>query len=173
MDFQILGEETLKIKGKKVGIAVDPKEKISKFDADAIISTDNSFDPSRVNDYRVIISGPGEYEVLGLKIAGIKAGDGTIYELISENTNVLVARSSDLENISSDKLDNYRIVIINVNSDLKQGIITAMEPSAVLLYGEKRQEGAKNLDGASSKSVPKISLSEDKLPEELEVTLLG
>ncbi len=173
MDFQILGEESLKIKGKKVSIAVDPKEKIAKFDAEAIVATSKDYDQSRVSDYRVIVEGPGEYEVSGLKISGIKSDGSTIYELDSEGANILVTKASALENISTDKLDEYKIVVVNADSEINQTVITAMEPRVVVLYGQLKKEGAKKLGSESSSVSSKISLSEDKLPEELEVMLLG
>jgi hypothetical protein len=173
MDFQTFGEDTLKIKSKKVNLAIDPREKISKFDAEAVLLTEGVFDASRINDYRVIIDGPGEYEVSGLKISGIKSDGGIIYELISDNTNILVAKASVLEKIPTDKLDDYKIVVINVDSELNQSVIIAMEPRVVILYGQNKKEGAKKIGSESIPVSSKISLSEDKLPEELEVMLLG
>ena len=173
MDFHILGDETIKIKGKKVSIAVDPKEKIAKFDAEAILLTDKIFDVSRVSDYRVIVDGPGEYEVSGLKISGIKSDNGVIYELVSEGANILIAKASALEKISADKLDDYKIVVINADVDLNQTTITAMEPRVVILYGKMKKEGAKKLGSDTTTVSSKISLSEEKLPEELEIMLLG
>ena len=173
MDFQLFGEESLRIKGKKVSLAVDPKEKISKFDAEAILSTDKSPDITRVNDYRVVIDGPGEYEVSGLKIAGKRAEVGIVYELITEGSNILVARASDIANLSLDRLDDYKIVVINADSELNQSTITAMEPRVVVLYGNHKKEGAKKLGSDSPSVSGKISVSDDKFPEELEVMLLG
>ena len=143
MDFQIIGEETLKLKSKKVNLAVDPKEKIPKFDADAILLTDKIMDLSRVNNYRVVIDGPGEYEVSGLKINGIRSGDGNIYELINESASVMVARTSAINKIPADKLDDYKIVVLNADSEVNQTIITAMEPSVVVLYGQLKKRRCK------------------------------
>jgi len=173
MDFQILGDDTLRIKGKKVNLAIDPKEKITKFDAEAILLTDKVFDASRVNDYRVIVEGPGEYEVSGIKITAIKSDGGLIYELVSEGANILVARASALEKTPADKLDDYKIVVVNADSELNQTVITAMEPRVVVLYGKMKNEGAKKLGSTTTTVSSKFSLSEDKLPEELEVMLLG
>jgi len=173
MDFAILGDETLRIKGKKVILAVDPKEKIVKLDAEAILLTDKDFDVSRVNDYRVIVDGPGEYEVSGCKISALMSENGIIYELISEGANILVARASALEKTPADKLDDYKIVVINTDCDLNQTVITAMEPRVVILYGKMKKEGAKKLGSDTTTVSSKISLSEEKLPDELEVMLLG
>lgn len=172
MDIQILGDNTLKIKNKKATLAIDPKEGVAKFDADAILAMDKVFDQSRVNESRVTINAVGEYEISGLKVSGIKSEEDIMYGLISENSNVLIAKSSSLEKISADKMGDYKIVIINADSDLNQSIVTAMEPRVVILYGEKAKEGAKALGKDNISSSSKISISEDKLPEELDVMLL-
>jgi hypothetical protein len=173
MDFQILGEETLKLKVKKVTLAVDPREKITKFDAEGILLTDKVFDLSRVGEYRVVIEGAGEYEVGGQKIAGTKSNGGIVYELIGDSANVLIARASVLNKIPADELDDYKIVVINVDTEINQTSITAMEPSLVILYGALKKEAAKKLGSESASVSSKISVSEEKLPEELEVLLLG
>lgn len=173
MDIQIFDTDSLRLKIKKTALAVDPKEKVAKFDAEVILVMDKSFDASRVNEARVIIEGPGEYEVSGLKISGLKSDGNTMYGLSSESVGILLAKASSLEKISAEKLGDYQIVIINTDSDLNQTLITAMEPSVVILYGEKKKEGAKLLGKESASTSSKISISEDKLPEELEIMLLG
>ena len=173
MDIQILNTDSLRLKIKKTTFAVDPKTNIAKFDAEAILVMDKSFDPTRVNNSRIIIEGPGEYEISGVKVSGIKSDGDTIYSLISDSVRILLAKASSLEKISKDKLLDYRIVIINADSFLNQTLITAMEPRIVILYAEKKKEGAKLLGKENAAIFPKISISEDKLPEELEVMILG
>ena len=173
MDFQILGQNSLKLKSKKVTLAVDPEAKISKFEADAVLLTDKTADLSRVNNYRIVINGPGEYEVAGLKMSGIKSDGGYIYELINENGNVLIARAGAVNKIPQDRLNNYKIIVLNADSELNQTAITAMEPSVVVLYGSLKTEGARKLGSSVTSESSKISISEEKLPEELEVVLLG
>ena len=173
MDFQILGENALKIKIKKTTLALDPKSVTPKFDADAILILEKDADVSRINNPRVVINGAGEYEVSGLKVSGLKAEDDYIYELSIDSVNTLVARASSLGKFSADKLDDYKVVVINVDIDLDQTKVTAMEPSLIILYGEKAKEGAKALGKEDASMSSKISVSEDKLPEELEIMLLG
>lgn len=173
MDIQIFDSSTLKIKNKKTTLAFDPQKNISKFDAEAIILTGDSYDTSRINGSRVVIDGPGDYEISGLKISGKGFLKDIIYELSSDNTNVLVAKSSVLNKLSSDKVGDYSIVILNVDEDLNQTVVTAMEPRVVVLYGANAKEGAKILGSENSSTVSKFSVSEEKLPEELEVVILG
>lgn len=172
MDIHIFGNDTLKIKSKKATLAIDPKPLVQKFDADAVLVIDKASDPSRVNESRIILDGVGEYEVSGLKISGLKSKE-TMYVLSSEGIDAIIAKASSLEKLSLDKVGEYKIVIINADSDLNQSIVTAMEPSVVVLYGEKKKELAKILGKENALQSLKITLMEDKLPAEMDVMLLG
>ena len=173
MDIQIFEKGSLKIKNKKATLAINPKTSIQKFDADAIIVIDKNCDVNRVNNYRVIIDAPGEYEVSGLKISGVKTETDNFFVLTAGNVSTLVAKASSLEKIPSQSLGEYEILIIEADTDLNQGLITAMEPKVVILYGEKAKEGAKALGKEAAVTSSKIALSEDKLPEEMDVQILG
>jgi pyrrolidone-carboxylate peptidase len=173
MDIQVLGEDSLRIKSKKTTLAIDPKTAIQKFDADAILLTGKEGDVNRITNYRVVINGAGEYEVAGLKIVGIKSEDDLLFCLISENVKMLVAKASSLKQISTEKIGDYQIVVINTDADVSESAITAMEPSIVILYGLKAKETAKALGKESVSVSSKVNFAEDKLPEETEVMLLG
>lgn len=172
MDFQVFGN-SLKIKSKKATLAVDPSSSTPKFDADAVLAASNSADLTRINNYRVVINSVGEYEVSGLKISGIRAGDDCIFVLSSDGAEAIVAKTSSLEKIAADKIGDYQIVVLNVDSSINQSIITAMEPRVIILYGENAKEGARVLGKEDQTPTSKISLSEDKLPEETNIVILG
>jgi hypothetical protein len=173
MDIQSFSGDSLRIKSKKTTLAVDPKTSIQKFDADAILLTGKEGDINRVTNYRVVISGAGEYEVSGLKIVGIKSEDDLVFTLISENVRMLVAKASSLKKISTEKIGDYQIIVINTDTDVSESVVTAMEPNIVILYGQKAKETAKALGKEGAAVSSKISFAEDKLPEETEVMVLG
>lgn len=173
MDIQIVGEDSLKIKNKRTTLAIDPKTAIQKFDADAVLLTGKEGDANRITNYRVVITGPGEYEVSGLKIVGIPSEDELLFSLTSENVRTLVAKASSLKKISTDKIDDYQIVIVNADAEVSESAITAMEPRIVVVYGLKAKEAAKALGKEDITVSSKISFAEDKLPEETQVMVLG
>lgn len=173
MDIQIVGEDSLKIKNKKATLAIDPKTTIQKFDADAVLLTNKSGDVDRVTNYRVVIDGIGEYEVSGLKIISIKSDGSLIFSLISENVRTLVAKVSALKDISTEKIGDYQIVILDVDTEVSESAITAMEPRIIVLYGLKAREAAKALGKEEVSSQSKVSFAEDKLPEETQIMVLG
>ena len=172
MDIQLFGKDSLKIKIKKTTLSVDPKTSIQKFDADAVLLMNENSDVSRINNYRVVVDGPGEYEIGGLKVLGIKTGDNIIYTLSYQNVATIIAKASCLNGTSVDKLGEYPVAIINADSDLNQDVLTAIEPRVIVLYGEKAKEGAKSLGKENISPSSKITVSEEKLPEELDVMLL-
>jgi hypothetical protein len=173
VDIQTIGENSLRIKSKKTTLVIDPKTAMQKVDADAILLTGEDSDVNRVTDYRVVITGPGEYEVSGLKIVGIDSEEGLVFSLISENVRTLVSKVSSLKKISTEKIGDYQIVIINADTDTSESMITAMEPSVVVLYGLKAKETAKALGKEDTATSSKVSFAEDKLPEETQVMVLG
>lgn len=173
MDVALLGPNSLKIKIKKTSIVVDPQKEITKIDADAIIATTKDYNTSRVTDYRVIISETGDYEVSGLKISSFRSNGELLFSFSIDAVEVLLAKASVLTNTPSDKLQDYGIVIVNADSHIPENVITSMEPRVVILYGEKAVEGAKALGKQDVSKSSKVSLSEDRLPEETEIYLLS
>lgn len=172
MDIAILSNDSLKIKIKKTTLVADPRSDIAKVDADAIVATDKNIEPKRVNEYRVLINSVGDYEVSGLKIVGQKIDEGITYTFIYESVETLFAKASVLAKMPTDKIKDYSVVIVNVDTDLPN-VITSFEPRVIVLYGEKAVDGAKSLGKEDAAKSSKVSFSEDKLPEETEIYVLS
>ncbi len=173
MEVALLDKTSLRIKSKHTNFVVDPFEKLPKTTTDAvlILSHDN-VDLSRVTDYRVVIKSPGEYEVGGIKISAIGMDGSTIYGLTVDNVDILLAKTSSVTKVS-EKLKEYQIAIFNVDSEINQTVVTALEPRVVILYGEKATDAAKALGKEDAQVLQKFSAAEDKLPEEMQVVVLS
>lgn len=172
MEVALLDKTSLRIKSKHTNFVVDPFEKLSKTPTDAvIILSGKNADLSRVTDYRVVIKSPGEYEVGGIKISAIDLDGSTVYVLTVDNVDILLAKTSSVTKVS-EKLKEYQIAIFNVDSEINQTVVTALEPRVVILYGEKATEAAKALGKVDAQVLQKFSAAEDKLPEEMQVVLL-
>ena len=172
MEVALLEKTSLKIKSKSSNFVVDPFEKITKTAADAVIAlTKDGLDFSKISDFRVIIKSPGEYEVGGIKVSGIDIDGNTVYDLKIDNVAVILAKSSSLSKVS-EKLKEYDVVICQVDGEVNQGVITALEPRVVIFYGENAAEAAKSLGKESLAAMQKYSVTEDKLPEEMQVVVL-
>lgn len=173
VDVSILDKESVKIRGKNVSFVIDPTVKIQKFAADAVVflkDIENKPAVERVTDYRVIIKGAGEYEVAGARILGIKSNGNFLYSFSIDNIGVFVARTSGLS--KSQETGDYNILILNVDSDFRDPMVTSFSPSVVILYGEKAADAVRVLGKESSKS-EKFSVVSDKLPLETQVVMLS
>lgn len=172
MDIVIVGNQSIKIKGKQATFLVDPTKDMSKTSADAIVLLNGreKTDVSKVADYRIIINGPGGYEVGGVKISGTKTPKGILYRLTIDNINVILGSAVDAKMEGFDVCD---VAIVNTNNDFNEAFVTAMEPGITVLYGEKKKESAKALGVENTTLVPRITVAKDKLPEKMEIVALG
>jgi hypothetical protein len=177
MDITILDINFLRIKGKNASFVVDPEttKSKSKVIGDAVIALKdiqaNRF--PNIENYRVVIKHPGEYEVNGIMIAGKQSGDGIVYKIILDNVPIVLGKSSNISKVL-DKIDSCQVLLLNVDSEVDQNIITSLEPNYAILYGEKSVEGVKNLGKKDAVAVSKFTLAKEKLPEgTTEIVLLG
>ncbi len=177
MDITLLDKKTIKIKIKKVNFVIDPKQKMAKTNADCVITFDiENADLTRVTDYRVLIKGPGEYEVGGVKVIGTKFGESLCYSFITTQASVIIGSVKSLEKML-DKIGEHNVAILNVDSKINPSIITTIEPSSLVLYGDKAKEElpslSKELLEKKTEHSQKVSINEEKTQEEIELVVLG
>ncbi len=174
MDIAIVNENSIKIRGKHVGFIIDPPISGPKISADGVIylSNDLPVDTSRVEEYRVIIKGPGEYQVNGAMITGIKTDKENVYKIALDDVQILAAKASDISKFKGD-MDSSEVLILNADLEIEASVITNMEPRIVILYGEKREETAIILGKSEIKKTEKTTVSKEQLPEMLEIIVLG
>lgn len=173
MEITQLFPESIKIRSKTASFVTDPSANISKTEADAILclGSDMDIDTSKIGEFRVIISGPGEYEVKGVKISSNKAGIGTFYRLSLDKMDVSLTSASSLSKIENAMQSH--VVIINADALPSDKTITAMQPNVVVLYGKMAVEAGKSLKESTAPAVNKFAVTFEKLPAEMEVIVLG
>lgn len=173
MDIANLVDNVIKIRSKNTSFVVDPVKTMVKVNADAILLLNNNIhvDTSRVLDQRIIICGGGEYEVGGIKISGIKIGHGIVYSLFLDSCLVVLGKISDISRLQDTPL-SCEVALLLADSDLKS-IVAKLEPKIVVLYGDKRLEGARSLGKGGIEPVQKMTLTKGKLEEEMQVVVLG
>ncbi|MEK7450703.1 MAG: hypothetical protein AAB662_02055 [Patescibacteria group bacterium] len=174
MDIAIINENSIKIRGKHVGFIIDPPTSGPKISADAIIylSKDLPADASRIEEYRVIIKGPGEYQVNGAMITGVKTDKENVYRIVLDDVQILVAKASGISKFKGD-MGSSEVLILNTDSEIEASVITNMEPRIVILYGERKEGAAKILGKSEIKKTEKVTVSKEQLPEMMEVIVLG
>jgi len=173
MEVTLLENQTLRIKGKKSSLVVDPKKGVAKQTADAILLLQkNDFDKTRVSDYRIIVKDPGEYEVGGIKLTGVGEGDSMFYSLNVDNLDMVLANTSTLSKFK-EVITEPKIAILNADSEVDAEDITAIEPRVVLLYGEHAKEAAKSLGKEGLPAVKKYTQAKESLSEETQIVWLA
>lgn len=159
MDIVHLGHSSFKIRGKKATLITDPFDpnlvglKFPKTEADIISISHHHKDHdyiSGVSSANIVIDGPGEYEIKGVKITGIQTfhdqndgadrGKNVIYKI--EMDNITIAHLGDLghklNDAVSELLNGVDILIIpvggyfTIDATIASQIITALEPAITI-----------------------------------------
>ncbi|MDP2649333.1 MAG: hypothetical protein Q8P10_00660 [bacterium] len=178
MEIAFLSKDCIKIKGKTLSVIIDPFTLRTKTPCDAVflLKEEGDFDLSKTEGFRVLIKGAGEYELSSVKIYSQKAGESLVYELRMDGMMVLLGNVDGIEKLK-DKLKEYDVAILYVPLKFDQNLITAIEPKAVVFYGDGAQEAVKSLNKSSENSetikTSKFIVKPETLKEEMEVVLLG
>ena len=172
MDISIVGKNSIKLKGKQATFVVDPSKEMPKTSADGIVLLNGTtgIDTARITESRIIINGPGGYEVAGAKVVGTTTPKGTLYKFTIDDVVIILGRSSETK---AEGFNACQAAVINTDLDFNESFVTSLEPKITVLYGDKKIESAKTLGAESVTSVPKITITKDKLPEKMEVVVLG
>jgi len=158
MEITYIGHSCFKIKDKTISLVIDPYDpkigyKLPKLSCDVLLVTHDHFDHNNiagVSDYRLLIDGPGEYEVGGCFIYGksvshdekdgAERGKSTMYLINVDGIDILHLGDLGCELSQEDleKIPNVDVLMIPVGGkytiDAKTAVkvISAIEPSYVL-----------------------------------------
>lgn len=173
MEITYLGHSAFRIKGKKTSIVTDPFDpavtgfKMPSVQADIVTVSHEHKDHNNikaVSGESLVISGPGEYEVKGVRITGLRTyhdntkggerGYNTVYRI--EIDNVAIVHLGDLGHKLSDKeieiLDGVDILMIpvggtyTINAAEAVEVISHLEPKVIIPMHYKSDKH-KNDDG--------------------------
>lgn len=188
MEIKILDKKSVFLKGKKENVLIDPTKEIlngGKFPSRIVAYTSNEMGYELAND-KVILQGPGEYEVGGVEILGINGGnEQTIYTFSVDN--VLVCVIGELMEPLSDKkiekINNVDVLITSIKSrkgvDNKLILDWAKKWGANYLipvdYEEGNEDFKKFLDDTDMEGAETLDLlkvEKDNLPDGMEVKIL-
>jgi len=103
MEIKILKNQTLSLKGKKETVLVNPTETQRKDNSRIWIYLSESEKTEEWNNGKVVIKGPGEYEIGGVEVVGINGGDGNIVYKIEIDGIVIGILSKIKEDLSDKK----------------------------------------------------------------------
>lgn len=173
MEISALTGEAIRIRSKLGSFVIDPVDGMPKISADGVVLQNPSSKKglSRVTDQRIVINGPGDYEVSGIKVVAVKGKSGLLCHLIVDGVDVFLGKASE---ISQDEKGNAcDVLLLNVDSAFSESLISAADPKVVLLYGANQKEALKLLGKETLVPVKKFAVALEKLPAEMEVAGLG
>lgn len=211
MDIYWLGQACFKIKGKGATLVIDPFDpeftglKLPKdLAADIVLSTHSHQDHNNtgaVAGHPLVISGPGEYEKLGVTTTGIQAyhdkshgserGLNTIYHILIDGINIvhLGDLGHVLEEEQFSQIGNVDILMIpvgnvyTIDAEGAAKVISQLEPGIVIpmhykIAGlkfdlDEVEKFLKEMGVENIAPVAKLSVTKDKLPEETTVVVLS
>lgn len=172
MEISLLTNNILKIKGRKIGIAVDPVSSLSvKTSAQVALSlSEERISTAKLENTILVIEGSGEYEVEGTKISVSGQRGKLSYDLRVDALRIFLTAKDNLDKNQFENT-NYDLVILRVDSASKDLVISFDLPSCLVLYGQQALDQAKNLGKEDAVAVNKLQVKE--APQKMEITVLG
>ncbi|MGH7246179.1 MAG: hypothetical protein ACREGI_04570 [Candidatus Levyibacteriota bacterium] len=155
----------VRIKTKQAQFLVDPVDAKAKNPVEATLLLDGN-GPLLFPDYGVVLSGPGEYEVRGTKITGMRFDNTLFYDGSFDGVQTLITKTSSLAKAKD--LKEFDVAIFQADDTCDQAAIIALNPKVVIFHGPKAKECAALL-GKEPQKTNKFVSTKDKLPEELTV----
>lgn len=169
MEVALVAPTTIRLKGKLATLLVDPVATRGKQQAEAALLLNLSKTDAEIEGLRLTMAGPGEYEVSGVKITGIRNEAGILYYLTLDNVKLLVGAASSLK--GKESLRDVDIAVLLAEGLVDQSALATVADSVAIFYGPQTQENAKVL-GKEAQSVNKYVITKEKLPQEMEVVIL-
>lgn len=119
MEIKNLGKQTILLKGKKENVLINPDLKAlddGKIQSRIIAFTSEKFDSMKLDYDKVILRGPGEYEVGGVEMVGLNGGKGeTIYTFNLDGVVICILGES-IEPLSDKKIERINNVDVLITS---------------------------------------------------------
>ena len=194
MDIYIIAKDCLRLKGKRSTFIVDPTAALkSKTPTDAVIvlNEQEKYDLSKIEESRVTIKGPGEYEIGGVFITGISTSRSngekkkkddeskrnTLY--LFDFDGLTVCHLGDLDHVPTqsqiEDLGSVHVALVPVggggglNAAQAAEVISLLEPSIVIPMHYRTPAVSLKLDPVS-KFLKEMGLSSVKEEASLKVS---
>src|SRR5579871_6112091 len=99
MEISSQGKNSVRIKTKNASLVIDPASSVA---ADVVILTESSSSAAGL-EAKLVIEGPGEYEVGGVHINAKKQNSETTYEIFDDQYKILLVPVSSLKGLKEDE----------------------------------------------------------------------
>lgn len=128
MELVAVSEKSFKIKSKNSSFLINPA---GKNDADVAVLTYPEEDFSQFGG-KLVISGPGEYEIAQVIIKGEKTGENISFDFWEENQRILVLSSPSL--VKDRDTEGYSATIV-IMSEAKEDYTSQISSETIVLVG--------------------------------------
>lgn len=175
MEIKFFGSRAVLLKGKKEGVLVDPTSNLTgNGQTRSVIFTDPSGDFLGLGTDKVVIKGPGEYEIGGVEINGLDRFwmvniDGVLVGILGQGADEKVV----------DGVDGVDVLIADVKIESKVIVAIAKKLGVNYLvpinFDGKDENLVKLLDQVDEEELEfsdELRVDKDNLPEGMEVVLL-
>jgi hypothetical protein len=170
MDVTVLPGDAIRLKTKQALFLINPQDKMTDANATVFLTQDHAL-PDDENI--VVIDGPGDFEIGGVKLSGIRSGSDMVYSLILDGIEVMIGKIAPIEKIQH-KVKEHDAVIVTSDdmTATNAAFITGLATAYLVAVGQK---GKTLLDsfGKEPQTMNKLTISKDKLPTEMQTILLA
>lgn len=153
MELIFASRDSIKIKTKLATFIVDPSE---KSDGDILVFT--SFTSKPYDREKVVIEGPGEYEISGVYIKGEVVEGGILYEFINDAKKIIVTPSENLKNLDA---EGCSAAVVHSTTKLEEKDLETLSSDLVVVYGDSQniavaEQSLKKVDKVNLKKIDEL-----------------
>lgn len=179
MEVALVGKNSVRIKGKKINLFIDPEvgiknaqsEDEAKLPREVAIELIGEIDSKIKDFFSLVIFGPGEFESAGVKTKVIRVDNSLVCNSVIDRVNILIGKLSGLEKVQA-KFDDQNMAIVYVDKVENASFVTSLASNVIILYGDKAGELASTFGEGSFNKSSKYSVVFDKLPTDVEKIVL-
>ncbi|HNY04169.1 MAG TPA: MBL fold metallo-hydrolase [Candidatus Woesebacteria bacterium] len=179
MEIKYFNQGKIYLKGKKENVWVNPDKddlQSKNYEARIVIYTDKQRNIVKLGEEggRVIIAGPGEYEIGGIEINGINS----MYVLTIDGIKVVLMGKGEgeISEKKKEKLEEADVLMIGVQAGSAQIAKKSAANYVIPIEYENNKEELKEFldifDSENLESVDSLRVEKENLPEAMEVVLL-
>ena len=187
MEIKYFGKKTFLIKGKKESVLVNPDEGFPTKDRPRIvIMSETKVEIDGAEGDRVVVMGPGEYEIGGIEINGFSAGPGvTLYSVMVDGVTVgILGRLKEpLTDKRIDKISGVDVLVADIGEGSGIGTKAILNlakkwgANYVMPVGYDGDTGGlkkfmDESDAEGQEALESLKVDKDTLPEGTEVIIL-
>jgi hypothetical protein len=179
MEIKYMGDNTIYIKGKKENVWINPTQSdfSSKNEPGRIcIFTEKERNFVKLGEEgdKVVINGPGEYEVGGVEISGVNA----MYALTVDGVKVVMVGKleGEISDRKKEKLEEADVLLLEISANSTDIAKKSAANYLIPIAFEKEEKELKvfldAFDKENLEKVDSLKVDKDNLPEGVEVILL-